>query len=234
MVAITKKRLAQYSSALGTLVVAGQAVAAEQAITPQNFVFTDGGGGFFSLSGSLDVNGDSVIDYYVFGFYYNGSGYISLSDSFNGGVLPYNQIVAQYDGYGNNATALAGGSTVDGSLSFVNASITTYVFKENDPNDFLDFLQSRGFIGLNFDIPGNSPHFACMEILVEDTNADGAPDLQVLGGVFEDVTATPVVCPVAAILPEAVPISGVTAPLSVGLLGALLYNGRRRRNKTQA
>jgi hypothetical protein len=239
---LASNRLSAYSAALGGLALAAPVGAAVQNLPPQLIEAQEDspGSGLFIYDANIDVDGDGSDDYSVFGFYSTtgGYGYIGLSGLPTGDYgLPYNQTAAQEIDYSYYALPLEDGDPVSGSLDFANF---VYLYQQDffGP-DLLDFFEQRGFVGLRFDIPGGSPHFGCVELTVTDVNGSGAPDLQIVGGVFDDVTDTPVTCEAAGVtgpqpLPEpvAVPVNGLVFWLGAFLAGGvMLYSGYRRRKQ---
>lgn len=244
MTKLPEKRLTHYSAAIGSLVAAGSAAAAVQDVPPQSVESNQGDPGFYTYSGSLDVDGDGVNDFNVSGFYDTSQGeqgYISVSGLFtDDNDLPYNQVHAEYNGYVGAYVGIpmTAGETVDGTLPYSVFNISLHRVGQGG-DDYEAFLEQRGFLGVEFDIPAESPHFGCMDIEITDSNTDGAPDLVVHGGVYDDLTDTPVDCastsggsgPPEAV---AVPANGLVFWLTAAMLGgALLYNGQRRRRQSR-
>lgn len=231
-----ERRLRNYSAAIGSLAVAAPALGAVEDIQLQTVEGTESSTDFFTYSGSLDLDGDGTEDFSVFGFYSTAGdyGYIDLSgDSTSDPDLPYNLGHAEYNAsaYSYVAIPLEAGETVDESTG----AYTSFFRVFGHQPDYEEFFEQRGFVGVNFDIPGNSPHFGCMEILVEDDNGDGAPDLQVVGGVYDDDPETAVDCASRGFVPpepRTVPVNGLTFWLTALLAGgAMLYSGQRRRRR---
>lgn len=227
-----KQRLMRYTAAVGSLAAAGTAAGAEQDIPEQ--VIEGDPGGFFAAP--VDINGDGVFNFYVMGSQgYAGYSYLGIYGLGTGDTdFPYNQIAQFYDGSVGSffVEALDEGQTVDASLDF--SSSFGFIWREYTPA-YEVFNGQPGFIGMRFDIPGNSPHFACVEIMVDDVTDNGAQDLHILGGVFEDESDAPVQCrgdvpPTVA--PVAVPVNGLVFWLTAFLAGGvMLYTGRRRRKQ---
>jgi len=225
-----KQRLVRYSTAVGSLAFVGTAAGAVQDI-PEQIVEGEPEGFAFE---QIDLNGDGVENYtvHISNSSY-GYSYLAITGQPTGNTdFPYNQIARFYDGGTYLAEQFDEGDLIDGSLDF--SSGFTFIWNESFPL-FEDFLEQRGFIGLRFDIPGESPHFACVEITVDDVTGNNARDLHILGGVFEDESDVPVECRGEApptVEPLAVPVNGLVFWLTALLAGGvMLYTGRRRRKQ---
>ncbi len=228
----SKQRLMRYTAAIGSLAAAGSAVSAVQPI-PEQIIEGVPGGSIWQEA--VDLNGDGVNNFGVsISNSAYGYSYLAISGLSTGNMdFPYNQVASFYDGSSFFAEKLDGNDLVDGDLDFSSNFIT--IWREFPPA-YEEFNGQRGFIGIRFDIPGNSPHFACVEITVDDVSGNGAQDLHILGGVFDDETDVPVLCPGEDVPPPAapiaVPVNGLAFWLTALLAGGvMLYTGRRRRKQ---
>ncbi len=226
----SKQRLIRYSTAVGSLAVVGTAAGAVQDI-PEQIIEGEPEG---LASEQLDLNGDGI-DNFTVHISNSSAGYSYLAITGNPTSDPYlpdNAIARFYDGSSFLAEQFDEGDLIDGSLDF--SSGFTFIWNEFFPV-YEEFFEQRGYIGLRFDIPGESPHYACVEITVDDVTGNDARDLHILGGVFEDESEVPVECRGEApptVEPLAVPVNGLVFWLTALLAGGvMLYTGRRRRKQ---
>lgn len=151
---------------------------------------------------TFDLNDDGTGDFSIynylgyFGVPVNGLGSLNRVDTAD--LRPYSGLYL--------ATLIGAGEVIDGS------TVGSFGFV---PTGYLDdFYDTRGFVGVRFDIPGGSPHFGYLDISIDTT----AQTVTVHGGAYESEANTPITTPV----PE---------PTGLGLLaiGAAGIAGWRRK-----
>ncbi len=200
---ITRK-LAAYSLATGTGLVAANSL--DAAVVPFN-----PGAPIVIHSSSpnidLDINGDGILDYTIQG---------QLETVFYLGVFSISQLDASQvgfpslikaDGSSYFAEVLALGDSIGPSSS---AGWSTNV-------ELNTFRGVRGYMGLQFDIPGGSPHFGYLD--AEITGGQFAT-LTIYGGAYESQANTP-------ILAGAIPEPNGIALLASGAAGLATWRRRR-------
>jgi hypothetical protein len=192
------RRVAAYSAAaLATSVVSDRASGAVVPYTPPGGtqVLENSNGQFYDIF-QMDIDGDGQLDFELYGYFgFNardlGSGSNRIiEDSFN-----------EYF-----ARLIAPGETIDfGSLPLASDA------------GMDNFIGTRGFVGLRFDIPGGSIHFGYLDVEVDSDNEF----LTLYGGAYESVAEMPITTPV--------PEPAALGLLATGAAGLAAWRSRRRR-----
>jgi len=199
------RRVAAYSTAA----VAGAALVERAQAAP--ILYTPPGGPLVLQSGGgmgtneifVDVNNDAFNDYRIFSYFGFDINRQPRQDSSAG----YNFILEflQY-----LAAVVPAGETI-GLASDLWSSVV----------GLDEFNGIRGYVGLQFDIPGGSPHFGYLDIEIDDQ----VQTLTVYGGAYESVANTPIQVPV--------PEPSSLGLLALGAAGLAAWRCRRRRGEEE-
>jgi hypothetical protein len=123
--------------------------------------------GSVTVDFNLDIDGDSISDFRLQS--YLGTNIRSLSNP-----LSLNEIITDYMTF--DVRFLSAGEMIDDNLTIDNGFEVLETYAEFD-----NFIDTRGFVGVQFDIPGGSPHFAYLDIGVDQPGNK----LTLYGGAYE-------------------------------------------------
>ena len=188
---ISRKRLAAYSAVIGS-------VCAVPHLCPADVVQYTPPGGPVSIDTNqtfdVDFNGDATNDF-------------QLLFSFDSYLFFINSLANLVDTTGQSANVIPAGGAVGPDITGWTVS-----------GDFNAFSNIRGFVGVQFDIPGGSPHFGYLDIRI-DEESEVQSLLTLYGGAYESNPNTP--------------LNTVPEPSSIAALafGAMAMSLRRRKSK---
>jgi hypothetical protein len=156
-------------------------------------------GGFPGVSKfDIDLDGDGQYDFVLDGYL----GFVFRTPSFSG----ENQVLLQPDSIVSYLAAIVAPGETIGPVF-----VDSYYWSQLG-----NFIGTRGFFGVRFDIPGGSPHFGYLDIAIDSTQ-----ELATLyGGGYESEPNAPITTPV----PEP---SGL-ALLALGAAGLAAWRNRKR------
>ena len=227
-------RLLKYSTAAGAAVALTNAADA-------GIATIDVSGWALQLSGlsdggsfSVDLNGDSTND---FTFRGNRSGFTSVITTTEGAFTTTYSIRGSFtlSGAGANRAASNGFGSIrkfnpsSGVAGAFPAYGGVYFFTTNygDSGENSDFNpaageQDSGFIGLSFEISGNT-HYAWLEVLVSKDGGGRPFELSVLSGAYEDQAGVDIA---AGAIPEPASVGVGLGLLALGAAGVRRMRGR--------
>ena len=189
------RKLAAYSAAAG-----GMTALADSAVAGAIRYSPPGGPLLFETHGDhtlpefpIDLDGDGVIDFELRSY---------LSFALTGGPmnLPLHEVSTSL-----LAAVVPAGETIGPDPRFTHE----YAHLGN-------FVGTRGFVGLRFDIPGGSPHYGFLDVAIDASGNQ----LTLFGGAYESLADTPIVA--------GVPEPGSLGLLALGAAGLAAWRLRRR------
>lgn len=204
----TRRQLAAYSAAIA----AGGIFApsrAEAAVIP---IQLPGGGpviietpapGHTAINYNLDMNGDGVLDFRLQSYLGTSISSLSTRADLNGAILWY---------MSSNVRFLSAGELIDNDLTVDRGWDALRTF-----GLFNSFIGTRGYAGVQFDIPGGSPHFGYLDVAVDQTGNK----LTLYGGAYESQTGV-------GIAAGAVPEPSGLALLAMGAAGLAAWRRKSR------
>lgn len=119
----------------------------------------------------------------------------------------------------NNADRMAAGEIIGGATPFSNATDTKTLFDEGAPANYDWSVGSRGFLGLQINLLGNT-HYGWADVSINPAGVNSF-NHTLYGYAFEDVAST-------AILAGAVPEPSMATLLVAGAAGVASMRRRRR------
>ncbi|MBC8549617.1 MAG: PEP-CTERM sorting domain-containing protein [Candidatus Brocadiales bacterium] len=237
------KKLLGYSAAAGAVLALGTGAAEAAAIKVTNqidifpndiFDLDINSDGFFDLRFNISNTTTTIGNTYFYS-YAEVDGGFPFQTTGGENYVANNQIHATAGISYNYAVDLAAGATIDISL-FNNTTTPQFSFAvlasrfatgtiNNTTGTYGNFLDSRGFLGVRFDIAGNT-HFGWVD--VEVASQSPFDKLTIYGWGYEDEANTAIL---AGAGQEAIPEPATLFTLAMGVAGIYAWRrGRRRKS----